>query len=264
MDDRPETLMTVAETAERLGVTPRALRLYERKGLVTPRRTAAGWRVYGRAELERLHVVIALKAMGVPLARIGEQLRSGAADLAAVLAAQETALLADKVRTARALKLVRAARARLADTSSLTSDELIELTKETAMAEWKSTPEVEALFHKHYTPEQLAAFAQRPWSEADQAALSERWGALVARAEAMVGGDPGSPEALALAREWRAEVEKFTLGDASVAAGLEAIYEEGMSRPDTVAAMPFSKDVYAFMKAARAKLAESEDDGPVV
>ncbi len=33
------------EMARRLGVTPKALRVYEREGLVTAARTEAGWRV---------------------------------------------------------------------------------------------------------------------------------------------------------------------------------------------------------------------------
>ena len=37
--------------AQRLGVSIKALRLYEQRGLVAPSRTAAGWRVYGPEEI---------------------------------------------------------------------------------------------------------------------------------------------------------------------------------------------------------------------
>ena len=37
--------------ARRLGVSAKALRLYEQHGLITPSRSAAGWRVYGPDEM---------------------------------------------------------------------------------------------------------------------------------------------------------------------------------------------------------------------
>ncbi len=36
-----------SEAAARLGVTVKALRLYEQRGLLAPSRNAAGWRSYG-------------------------------------------------------------------------------------------------------------------------------------------------------------------------------------------------------------------------
>ena len=55
-----------AEVSRRLGVSPKALRLYEARGLVTAVRTSNGWRAYGRAEIARLHQVLALKALRLP------------------------------------------------------------------------------------------------------------------------------------------------------------------------------------------------------
>ena len=69
-----ERFFSPGETARRLGVGVRALRLYERKGLVAPARTEAGWRVYGPGEIERLRQVLALKSLGLSLARITELL----------------------------------------------------------------------------------------------------------------------------------------------------------------------------------------------
>ena len=42
-----------SEAARRLGVSAKALRLYEQRGLLVPARTAAGWRSYGPAEMAR-------------------------------------------------------------------------------------------------------------------------------------------------------------------------------------------------------------------
>jgi DNA-binding transcriptional MerR regulator len=46
--------LTVGEAAARTQWSPRMLRYLERQGLVVPRRTPAGYRVYGLAELNRL------------------------------------------------------------------------------------------------------------------------------------------------------------------------------------------------------------------
>src|SRR3954469_2258991 len=47
-------LLTVQEAAEATGWSPRMLRYVEQRGLVAPRRSAAGYRLYGPSELDRL------------------------------------------------------------------------------------------------------------------------------------------------------------------------------------------------------------------
>ena len=93
----------------------RALRVYERHGLVRPARTAAGWRVYGPAELSRLHQVTALKRVGLKLVQIEKLVRGNAASLDRLLALQEDELLHRKRQTDRALALVRKARKHIAE-----------------------------------------------------------------------------------------------------------------------------------------------------
>jgi len=72
--DLSQRYLSTAETAAALGVTPRALRLYEARGLVRPLRTDAGWRAYGPEQVARLHQILALKRLGLPLRAIGELL----------------------------------------------------------------------------------------------------------------------------------------------------------------------------------------------
>ena len=43
--------LNASEAASRLGVSAKALRLYEQRGLIAPIRTAAGWRAYGPDEM---------------------------------------------------------------------------------------------------------------------------------------------------------------------------------------------------------------------
>jgi MerR family transcriptional regulator, copper efflux regulator len=53
--------MTVGEAASQTGWSPRMLRYLERTGLVVPRRTPAGYRVYGLLELNQLRALRALR-----------------------------------------------------------------------------------------------------------------------------------------------------------------------------------------------------------
>jgi MerR family copper efflux transcriptional regulator len=49
--------LTIHEAAETTGWSPRMLRYVERVGLVEPDRSAAGYRLYGPAELQRLRTL---------------------------------------------------------------------------------------------------------------------------------------------------------------------------------------------------------------
>ena len=247
---------TAADTARRLGLTVRALRVYERHGLVRPGRNGAGWRVYGPDELARLHQVLALKRLGLPLKQIAALLKGGDHDLDRILALQEAELALRKTRVDRALGLVRAARARLAKGETLPTDDLVELTKETAMSEFKPGPEFEALVEKHVPAERVKALHPGGWTAEDQARVGAEWAALIAEAERLKDGDPGAPEALELARRWGGMVMQFTKGDAAVGQGLNKLYDEGFSRQDMQ--MPFSGEVYAFVAEAQKRLKASE------
>ena len=54
--------LTIHEAAETTGWSPRMLRYIERVGLLEPARTAAGYRLYGPAELQRLRTLRELLA----------------------------------------------------------------------------------------------------------------------------------------------------------------------------------------------------------
>ena len=49
--------LTINEAAETTGWSPRMLRYVERVGLVEPRRSGSGYRLYGPAELQRLRTL---------------------------------------------------------------------------------------------------------------------------------------------------------------------------------------------------------------
>jgi DNA-binding transcriptional MerR regulator len=61
---------TVREFAKLANVTIRTLHHYEQVGLLKPGRTTAGYRVYTRADLERLEQIVRVKYLGLPLQQI--------------------------------------------------------------------------------------------------------------------------------------------------------------------------------------------------
>ena len=66
--------MGAAECARRTGLTVRTLRIYERHDLIEPVRSGKGWRCYGPKELQRLNLIVTLKALGMTLEQIRTQL----------------------------------------------------------------------------------------------------------------------------------------------------------------------------------------------
>jgi len=68
-DDGSAELFGIAELCREFGVTLRALRFYEDKGLLAPRRVN-GTRVYTRRDRARLALILRAKAIGSPLAEI--------------------------------------------------------------------------------------------------------------------------------------------------------------------------------------------------
>jgi DNA-binding transcriptional MerR regulator len=63
--------MTIGQLSRRVGITPRAVRYYERIGLLTPSgRTASGYRLYTEAEVERLAFIRRAQAQCLSLADI--------------------------------------------------------------------------------------------------------------------------------------------------------------------------------------------------
>ncbi len=69
--DAPSEFFSVNQLAEDLGVTARAIRFYEAKGLIAPRR-AGTTRVFDRRDRARLMLVLRGKRLGFSLASIRE------------------------------------------------------------------------------------------------------------------------------------------------------------------------------------------------
>jgi len=70
MKDRERPLYMISVAAELAGMHPQTLRVYENKGLVTPKRSAGNTRLYSQADIEQLELISELTAEGINLAGV--------------------------------------------------------------------------------------------------------------------------------------------------------------------------------------------------
>jgi MerR family transcriptional regulator, heat shock protein HspR len=98
MDENERALYIISVAAELAGVHPQTLRIYERKGLIEPKRTEGRSRRYSDSDIELLQHIQELTNEGVGLAGVKRIL-----ELEAALedAASEIERLREQVRRAR-------------------------------------------------------------------------------------------------------------------------------------------------------------------
>ena len=202
--------LKVGELAQRAGLTVRTLHHYDSIGLLSPSaRTDAGYRLYDRTDIARLHQIQALRRFGVALADIGTFLTSPGTRLPAIVD-QQIAALDHQIAQA-----------------SLLRDQLAQLQRQLAagdepeLAEWLSTLELMTMYDKYFTKEQrerLPFFAEPNERTAE-------WKQLVARFHAlMADGTPAStPLAQELACRWMTMLIRDTGGDAELVVQLNAM-----------------------------------------
>lgn len=155
------------ETARRLGVTTKALRVYERKGLVVAHRAGSGWRLYGPAQIVRLHQIIVLRDLGLPLRSIGK-LIGDQSRLRDVLRLQRQGLEAQQDKIRRAIALIETAQRRLDEGRDLSLDDLTTLTKETVVQQSTDHKAFKARFEALIAEQDPSGQASRAFDEIKQ------------------------------------------------------------------------------------------------
>lgn len=182
----------VHQFAALAGVTVKALHHYERVGLLKPRRSESGYRLYAEQDLERLEQIIALKFLGLPLKQIKEVLDRTALALPDALRLQRQAIEEKQALLRRAARVIRAA------------EESLECGKPADPAVLKKIigvigmqSEIEAMKRYYSTDE---AFEQRR-RHYEEGPLPE-WQQMYRDVEAILGSDPASDQAQALADRW--------------------------------------------------------------
>jgi len=106
--------LSPSEAARDLGISAKALRLYEERGLLRPARNATGWRAYGPEDLRRAAEIVALRSLGFSLRQIERVLDGGTEGLEPALGALQTRLELESDQLGQRLKKVDALRRALA------------------------------------------------------------------------------------------------------------------------------------------------------
>lgn len=208
-------LYRMHQFAERGGVTVKALRHYERLGLLKPRRTDSGYRLYTESDFERLERITALKFLGIPLKQIKAVLDRPGLALNAALRLQRTVLEERQRVLGRAIRAIRDAE------EALASDQAAEA------AAWNRIIEVIAVqndiesMKKYYSDE---AWLKRKehyerWPPAEFEDLFRETGAAL-------GEDPAGEKAQALKARWRQVLNPIVTGDPEVQAGALAAWND--------------------------------------
>jgi DNA-binding transcriptional MerR regulator len=208
--------LSAAECARRTGLTVRALRVYEHHGLIEPARSGKGWRLYGPKELQRLNVIVTLKAFGMTLAQIRSLLKKNPPPLARVLEMQLRACRARRDGAENALELVQAALATIESGRPLALEELCNLTRSMEMGNHHAI--TRDLINEQIAPDEERAYmtwmAARP---PDEIKAMQEYGAAVRVLFRSLQDlreknvQPTAPETQTLITEWNALAVRYGL-----------------------------------------------------
>lgn len=257
-------LVRTGELARMTSVSVRTLRFYDKVGLLSPSvRTPSGYRLYSETDLVRLQQILALKYLGFSLEEIKAFLGASPRSLREALAQQGAMLRERRAHLDTIIKAID----RLLEEDRCEWESLVEVIQAMQMSQNKEWPKkyftdeqlraMQELSKKSYSEEALQRLQARgSWTEEDQRRIDERYNALYAGVRRLVaeGGDPGSDEAQALARESIALIEEFTGGDPEIAAGLQRWWEPYHSLPadQRPFADPLTPEEQEFLERAKA------------
>jgi len=199
------TLYRIQEFAALAGVTVKALRHYDRLGLLTPRRSGSGYRVYADRDLVRLQQILALKRLGFSLGQIETILDRTSGDLPGTLREQRKVIEAERDRLDRAIKALRTAEEAI-DRGTPVDPALLERIVEVI----EMQDDIEAM--KKYYSEEGWKKHRRFYEEGP----SPEWQALYRDVNQLLEEDPGSDQAQDVAARWLALSIRAGLGDPDV------------------------------------------------
>lgn len=229
--------LRIGDIARRSGVSAKALRLDESRGLLKPAaHSAAGYRLYDAAALARLNQIVLLKRAGFRLGEIGRLLARDPLAATQLLRTRIATLERECAERAQVLGVLRGLAARSVSSSTFQLDELVETIAMSTQLNLDWTERERDDFRRR--AEQLGETgmdeAQRLWPE------------LIAQMRAAFdAGTPASaPEVQDCARRWYALVQCFTGGDADVTRKLSQAWQ---SQPVAMAAHGLDPALFAYV-----------------
>ena len=226
-------LLSVGELAKRSGLTVRTLHHYDSIGLLVPSsRSDAGYRLYDRANIERLHRIQALRRLGLSLTDIGNTLSGPDLPLTDVIDRQ---LAQIERELSQALRLKR---------------QLIELRTQLAagqapdLAQWLDTLELMTMYENYFSPEELNRFPLL--NDADAQA---EWSAMVTMVQSLIDRHipPDAHEAQILGLRWMRTLQRDTGNNADFLSRLDKMHA---SEPALQASSRITPEVQQFVRLA--------------
>lgn len=227
-------MLKVGELAAAAGLTVRTLHHYDGIGLLRPSaRSDAGYRLYDRDDVARLHRIQALRAFGMGLADIGLYLDSPAG---APLAVVERQLAAFDRQIAEAQHMRKQLLRLRSDLAAGAQPDL---------STWLDALERMSMYEKYFTQDELARLPLY-----HDEAVKAQWQGLVAEAHDLLRTKvaPDSDSAKAFARRWLEAFGRGTGGDADFAARINLMTQ----REQGAVGMP--PEVMAYAHAAIGEL----------
>src|SRR5262245_15723902 len=196
--------------AQLTGVTVKALRHYERRGLLAPHRTEAGYRRYTIHDLQRLEEILALKSLGLPLSQMMRVSRGGDVD---ALRAQRARLADARARIERAIAAL--------DAVADAADPAAALRRFVMNASWERWEQKrrEAGQGVSRPPDRVSASRRELFHDV---------------AAALGGGAISADAARSLRARWNALVDAETEGNADMRRALERAWKVRPHWPDGV------------------------------
>jgi len=202
-------LLKVGELAKSTGMTVRTLHHYDAIDLLKPSaHSDAGYRLYNRDDIARLHAIQALRQVGLPLNEIGNLL-SGKQEPLPMIIQQQITLLEQQIEQASEL----CGRLQILQTNLVDG-------KEPDMKEWLAMLASMSAYGKYFTAAELKKIFES-WR------LTEaRWKPLIAdiRTAMQRGIDPKSLEIQPLARRWMELSVRWMKGDFELMKRWQSMY----------------------------------------
>ena len=264
-------MLQIGQLARLTGLSAKALRLYEERGLLKPcAHSAAGYRLYGEVALRRLMQITVLRRSGFSLAQISALLKSGGNDAADILAARVEALERDVRDKLQALATLRRVMAEIGSTPSSNIPQLLESLSMSKQIDLSTSATQRAAllarakaFAVLQAPGQQAQFQARVEQRiADLGAdgldaLQRPWRELSAdiRAAMQSGVSPRDPALAGLTQRWRTHVDALIARDPEFITKLRTAYER---HPELMTEQSMSPALIDFMTEALAAINPGE------
>jgi DNA-binding transcriptional MerR regulator len=254
-----DSMIDIRDVARKTGLSSRALRFYEAKGLIAPLRTASGRRLFGAAQLARLHQIVVLKSAGLSLMQMKQMFDGKPIDLPAMLGAQLKMLEEESARIASSQTLIHFVLSRIDCGEPIDAETFCSLIESGDRMMDQEPKEWKEVTDRYFTPAEKAEWAQK-WAQLpddfDADGYQAAWQELGTRIKAALPLTPESAAAQAFVDEWYALLQPFAaVASPEMWNGAVKMYDnmDAWAGQGEGAADPgFDKSVWDFMKLATA------------